>query len=418
MKRIKKTTLAILSLICFASHTFAAEISVANVTIAHGGTALMEVYLTNTDVECTGFQFLLNLPQGVTPAQDTNNAYILQKGSRVSALALTTGLSDKGNNQYQVMGYQGSGLPLAFPGTEGQVLTILLQADNTISEGDVLDASLTDIRISDTSAASHGLSNTSFSITVTAPTYTILNETSATVPESSNGETVNIRVLRTIKANEWSTICLPFAMTEAQTKAVFGDDVLLYSFVDYDFGDDNESLVVCFEKADLASWGFEANFPYLIKVSSPITEFETASVIDPDEENAIVEYATGSGSRRKVHGVFYGTLHAGEKVPANDLFIGNGKFYYSTGKTTIKAFRGYFWLEDVLPSVENGNGVKMNFNIDGEATGITGNGDVSSALFTADGDVRAPIHDLTGRRVSHPTRGFYIIDGKKVFKNQ
>ncbi|MDO4993857.1 MAG: hypothetical protein Q4E32_02505 [Bacteroidales bacterium] len=413
MKRIKKTTLAILSLICFASHTFAAEISVANVTIDHGGTAWMEVYLTNTDVECTGFQFLLNLPQGITPAKDATNAYILQKGSRVSTLALTTGLSDKGNHQYQVMGYQGSGLPVAFPGTEGQVLTILLQADNTVAEGDVLDASLTDIRISDTSAASHGLSNASFSITVTAPTYTILDENSTTVPESSNGETVNIRVLRTIKANEWSTICLPFAMTEAETKRVFGDDVKLYSFVDYeclfdDVTDAFTGISVHFEEADLAVWGFEANFPYLIKVTAPISAFETNAIITPDEANAIVEYATGSGSRRHVYGTFYGTLRAGTKVPADCLFIGNDKFYYSTGKTNIKAFRGYFDFEDKLSDYVD-NGIKIRLDDRGEPTGIE--------ISTKD-EVKSTIYDVSGRRVSIPTRGLYIIDGKKVFKNQ
>ena len=39
-----------------------------------------------------------------------------------------------------------------------------------------------------------------------------------------------VRVKRTINANEWSTICLPFAITAEQVKGVFGDDVQLGDF--------------------------------------------------------------------------------------------------------------------------------------------------------------------------------------------
>ena len=59
---MKKFFIAFLSVVLFVSEAFAAEITVNNVTIPQKGTALMEVYLTNTDVECVGFQFEINLP--------------------------------------------------------------------------------------------------------------------------------------------------------------------------------------------------------------------------------------------------------------------------------------------------------------------------------------------------------------------
>lgn len=429
MKKARKAFLTMLSLILCSANIHAAEMSVSNVTIIKGGTALMEVNLTNTDIECTGIQFILNLPQGITPAKDASNAFILQKGTRISDVALTIGMSDKGNNTYQFLGYQGSGLPVAFPGTEGQVLTIMLQADNTVAIGEALNASLSTVYISDTSAQSHTLSDAPFTITVTEPIYTVLDENATTVPASSGSEAVSIRVLRTIKAGEWSTICLPFAMTEAETKRVFGNDVQLFSFTDYEatfdeVTDECTNITVNFEDADLASWGFEANIPYLIKVSSPITQFETTAVIEPDEAGAIVEFDNGrTGSRRVVYGTFYGTLRAGTKVPANCLFIGNDKFYYSTGKTNIKAFRGYFEFDDILTVVEGGSGVKMNFNAADEATGI---GEIKNEKLKINNDV--PVYDLTGRRVgrmkngsnsdSSLSPGIYIVGGKKVFKNQ
>jgi len=63
-------------------------------------------------------------------------------------------------------------------------------------------------------------------ITVVEPqdSRVVLDETSTTAPKASNGA-VDVLVKRTIKANEWSTICLPFTMTETQVKTAFGDDV-------------------------------------------------------------------------------------------------------------------------------------------------------------------------------------------------
>lgn len=48
------------------------------------------------------------------------------------------------------------------------------------------------------------------------------------MPEAAEG--VNVRVKRTIKANEWSTLVLPFAMTAEQVKSAFGNDVQLADF--------------------------------------------------------------------------------------------------------------------------------------------------------------------------------------------
>ena len=58
------------------------------------------------------------------------------------------------------------------------------------------------------------LDEVTFTVHVVDMHSVVLEETSTTAPEASNGA-VKVRVLRTILANEWSTICLPFAMTEA-----------------------------------------------------------------------------------------------------------------------------------------------------------------------------------------------------------
>ena len=103
-------------------------------------------------------------------------------------------------------------------------------------------------------------------------------------------------------------------------------------------------------------------------------------------------------------GFFYGTLKAGGKVPANCLFLNGGDFWYSTGQSNIKAFRGYFEFVDGLASLETAaSKVKMIFR--DETTGIK---DV--IVKTANDDM----YDLQGRRIVNPDKGIYIKNGKKV----
>lgn len=237
-------------------------------------------------------------------------------------------------------------------------------------------------------------------------THTILDETSTTAPTSSDGE-VDVLVRRAIKANEWSTICLPFAMTGTQVKSTFGEDVRLANFIGYEAKEDNDEnvtgLTINFEEVN-ASAGMEANYPYLIKVSSEISEFEVKATIETNEEGAVVEYDNSeSGS----HGSLIGTYHAGDAIPANGLFLSGNQFWYSTGETRIKAFRAYFMFVDVLTEVE-GASANIRYTIVDEATGIA---DVKSPMGASDG-----WYTLDGRRLERKPaeRGVYIMDGKKV----
>lgn len=237
-----------------------------------------------------------------------------------------------------------------------------------------------------------------------------LDETSTIAPVASSGA-VKAEVKRTIKGEEWSTICLPFAMTGDQVKAAFGDDVLLSDYTGWSDEyaseeDENPSkITVQFTRLNAAN-GMEANHPYIIRTSKDITDFEADGVtISPEEEPTV---STGSKRKHDV-GSFIGNYVADFTVPEATLFIANNQFWYSVGKTKMKAYRGYFEFEDVLKSYyDDTSSAKIDFSFD-EATGIkaVSNNESKKDVYTIDGI-------FVGKGISKSLpKGVYIQNGRK-----
>jgi len=229
-----------------------------------------------------------------------------------------------------------------------------------------------------------------------------LDETSVAGPEAATD--VDVLLNRTINADEWSTICLPFTATGEQVKAAFGDDVQLSEFTAWESEEDvNGAIVginVTFTPAN-ADDGIAANKPMLIKVSEAVTEATFDGVTLEPEEEPVVQV----GKRASERGWFYGT-YAVMQVPEENLFLSGNKFWYSTGATTIKGYRGYFEFRDVLDAYYDGSEVKVNFFFDDEETGIR---KLTPTLF----EVEEVMYNLAGQRVDKAKKGIYIVNGKK-----
>ena len=238
-------------------------------------------------------------------------------------------------------------------------------------------------------------------------TYTIdlqrltvrLDETSASAPQTmATAAAVNVR--RTLKAGEWATICLPFAMSEAQTKAAFGDDVEIADFDGCDITRDAADRVtgITVNFTDVA--GIEANHPYIIKVHTDIDAFDVSEALIAPTATPAVERGNDT---------FAGTYVAATVVPANALFISDNSFWYSTGATKMKAFRAYFLFAEQLAATQDApSNIKMAIDIDGTTTAI---GQMANGRWDA-----AQWYDLTGRRVSAGAarRGIYLTNGRKT----
>lgn len=399
----KKIFLMITLLVGIVSAQATNDVVVGDVTIPQGGSGVVNIELNNNDDEFTAYQFRLILPEGLNFVADKKGNPSFVAGDRYDDHSISS-------STLGVFSCISTTLaPIS--GTSGSLLSVDVTASADVAVGTKLNVTLGEIECttSGTSPKAVKFEDVTFTVTIGDPadTHVVLDETSTTAPVASGGA-VDIMVKRTIKANEWSTLVLPFNMTEAQVKEALGSDVQLAEFEDYEAeydADDNVTgLTVNFVATDLSE-GFYGNYPYLVKTSKDITEFIVTSTIDPDEEGAVVEYDNGkTGKQRKVLGSLIGTYHAGDAIPNNGLFLSGNKFWYSAGATKIKAFRAYFMLNEVLSGVAE---AKVRFMVDEDAAAIEGiTPDMENGVwYTLDG------RQLNGK----PTeKGVYIVDGKKV----
>ena len=387
-----------------------------------GSVYTLSVKMKNS-VEAEGFGFDLVLPEGITVALNEYGDPIAELSTERTNLNNTNHFDAdfKLDGSLNIQAYSSKGR--AISGNDGEVALITIQIDEDIELG-TYSIQLTNIAISDFNSTTYTVDLVETSIEIVGSSGpTILDETSLVVPEETTTP-VDIKVLRTIKAGEWSTICLPFAMTGEEVTAAFGDDVQLADFIDYEVEEDEEENIVKinvnFENLDPTD-GMEANYPYLIKINKTedITEFTANAVIEPDEENAVVEYDNGrTGRNRKVYGTFKGTFHAGTVVPENCLFLNGNNFWYSKGLTTMKAFRAYFLFVEVLTSIEDAKS-RIAFSFESNSGTTTGVSEIENGRLKTEDSV----YDLTGRRVkssilnsqsSIQKKGVYVKNGKKV----
>lgn len=399
---MKKFLCTLLVLVASAVQAFATdEITAADLSIPQGGTERLIINLSNPDGTYGGFQFDLKLPEGVS-------ATAVQKAARLTAIegySLEMNLSDADNNIYTVLGYNSNRQSIA--GTSGTIVYVTLSANASMTTvNEQLSAQLENVTLSTIDLVQTDVANSTFTISIGEPeTRVILDELSTTAPTAMNN--ADVRVKRTINANEWSTICLPFAMTTAQVEAAFGalgTDVFLADFTGYtieeDDGNNIVGISVNFEKASAIA----QHHPYLIKVSESISGFTVDGVNIANKSKPKVSGDAGS---------FIGTYKAGTKVPEFNLFLSGNKFYYSTGNTEMKAFRGYFEFDDILTEVENPTALSRVFlSFDGEATSIeevSKPNVLNGAVYNLNGQFMGTDVDL--KRLP---QGIYTVDGKKV----
>jgi hypothetical protein len=393
-----KWTLLLAFLMVWAGNAKADNVLTTNsVSIRPGSTAELVVSLeSNADFSVYAYDFRLYLPAGIEVEQNSLGVYQYELKERNAGHAVNVQATSDGSVQFGV-----SSPTLALTGNTGEVLGITLRAEDGLAEG-TYQAAIKFVTYANKEAQTVHPADITFDIEVR--NMMILDENAVTPPETASN--VNVKVLRTINAGEWSTICLPFAMTEEQVTTAFGDDVELGDFTGYtteeDAGENITGIRVHFDPAT----AIEANHPYIIKVSQAVSEFTADGVdVEPEDEPTVAAVKR----TKKQWSEFIGTYVAGTTVDYQMLFLSGNQFWYSTGQTQMKAFRGYFDFYDVLTEVENA--ANISFFVGDEATEIS---------LTPNAPVdEGGIYDLQGRKLNgniQLPKGVYIQNGKKVVK--
>ena len=385
-----------------------------------GKQAVISLKMKNSG-QIRGYQCDIYLPDGMTFAKDASNNFLAKiSGGRVTTDThqLMKALQDDGSLRLLCSASEVN----YFSGNDGEIAQITVDVSESMAAGSY-PIYVKNIKMGATSNPAEGtnIDVIENSVDVAEQNYILLDENSTVGPETSSEESVTIKVRRTIKAGNWSTICLPIYMSANQIKESFGDDVKLATFSKYTSqkdGSDVVGITVDFTEMEIVDTDdgcFWANTPYLICTSRDIKEFMvTVSSDDYDisEGDAKSEYK----SKGKTVGSFIGAYHSDTSVPKNSLFLNNNKFVYSAGATKMMAYRAYFTFNDVLSSTTSA-GARITMSIhDGEGNTT----EIRDADFLP--VPTAKVYTLNGQCVGESKhidslpKGIYVVNGKKVIK--
>ena len=165
-------------------------------------------------------------------------------------------------------------------------------------------------------------------------------DNSAWSAKYNDGNSYNVQIIRTIKAGMYNTLCLPFEVTSAQAREIFGEDVQLRYLESATIEEGDFVLNLNFTKTS----GMYPGTPHLIMTSHDIVNPVFTGVQFTRETPA---------STTKTNANFVGTFIKGT-IPASEdnLFMGaNNTLYFPTVDTEILGMRAYFVVHDAPAGV-------------------------------------------------------------------
>ena len=203
-------------------------------------------------------------------------------------------------------------------------------------------------------------------------------------------EISDITLNRTLVADKWNTLCVPFAISEEEIKANFGEGTLVEKF------EAVNGNTVNFANAT----SIEAGVPYLIKPTVAGTTYtfygkEVSADAPKTEGNADVTF----------QGIYSPTdITNNGTVKAAGVTEGGKVLFVNAGSQT-KAFRCFFTISDnasIKPAM-------LKISIKGVETAI------NSIVMDNSNATDNAVYNLQGQRVNGNslTKGIYIKNGKK-----
>ena len=259
----------------------------------------------------------------------------------------------------------------------------------------------------------------------TQPSGTIgLSDTKAYTETANAAGYAMITLNRTLKANQWNTLTLPFYMTEDEVKTAFGDGTQIIILNKAETAGSVANLQFVYHEIQ----NILAGYPYLIKPKAmdAIETIETITVSGKHLDTATSPISINCGNYTAKGTPGYSTADVPNKTgysinyKAGDIFLsdGNGKLYVSQGSSYGKGYRSYI--------EKNNDGTAAAKSITMSMTGVDDGdqGTTTSISFTelapeAIQAIRANgVYNLNGQKVANTTdglpKGIYIVNGQKT----
>lgn len=216
------------------------------------------------------------------------------------------------------------------------------------------------------------------------------NLDAVTLDEAADNDAIEAKVAdvtlkRTLKAEKWNTLVLPFAVSADEVKAQFGDGVEVAKYSNTDGEEINFS----------STEDIKANVPVLIKPTTVSAEntytFDGVTLVAGEPKTTGVSYD------------FVGSYKPYNLATDNYMLYNNQWWKNEEGDNyKVNAFSAY--VQATTPEAAK----QLTLVIDGQTTGLK--------LNTVTGNIDGEIYNMAGQRVANSYKGLVIKNGKKIIK--
>lgn len=219
---------------------------------------------------------------------------------------------------------------------------------------------------------------------------------SYSTPSIGNTGSAEVHLKRTFSANSWNSLCVPFAISEAEVKDQFGNDAKVAKFTG--------ATATTLEFSTCT--GIEAGKPYLVYIPEGATQtkftFKGVTAFASQPTDVVLQGSTNE--KTTFHGYFYKST-----APKGSYVLRKNLVYHLVSDMDIKGFRA------VLIDGTATQRVFTQWSLDGTTTGI---GNIDATVIQ-----RYNVYNTNGQMVRHAAtslddlpHGVYIVNGKKVIK--
>ena len=194
---------------------------------------------------------------------------------------------------------------------------------------------------------------------------------------------------------DWNGVVLPFDITDAVKTALGATEVKTLESATEDAAG---AVTLTFGDATLP---VAAGTPVLVKLSAAKTSVDLEGIAIKTTAPTTVEKSAGGSTF-----TLTGTYSSVDLQASEAYFVSGTKFYHKAEGIALAAapFRAY-----IVQTTEGGSApASVSFDLEGDehTTGIV---EMDTMRTATDGSV----YNLCGQRVSQPTKGLYIVSGKK-----